>query len=94
MDENPVNFKNVSNEGKTYFHHGEIQGKKEVKVIISFLMIHCLYKSTQIDNTLISCLFNVHVLNVSYTNVKIHIKIVLCVIDRARSRGREAFRKP
>lgn len=44
MDENPVNFKNVSNEGKTYFH-GEIQGKKEVKVIISFLMIHCLYKS-------------------------------------------------
>ena len=49
MDENPVNFRNVSNEEKTYFH-GEIQGKKEVKVIISFLMIHCLYKSTQIPN--------------------------------------------
>lgn len=56
MDENPVNFRNVSNEEKTYFH-GEIQGKKEVKVIISFLMIHCLYKSTQIDNALISCLY-------------------------------------
>ena len=35
MDENPVNFRNVSNEGKTYFQ-GEIQGEKEVKVIISF----------------------------------------------------------
>ena len=35
MDENPVNFRNVSNEGKTHFQ-GEIQGGKEVVIIISF----------------------------------------------------------
>ena len=36
MDDNPVNFRNVSNEGKKTYFQGEIQVEKEVKVIISF----------------------------------------------------------
>ena len=81
MDENPVNFRNVSNEGKTYFQ-GEIQGEKEVKVIISFWWF-IVYITSQIDNALISCssTTKMYLVRIQY------IQIVLCVIDRARSRG-------
>ena len=83
MDDNPVNFRNVSNEGKTYFQGEKFKGKRGQSYHF-FLMIHCLYKATsQIDNALISCssTTKMYLVRIQY------IQIVLCVIDRARSRG-------
>ena len=40
MDENPVNFRNVSNEGKTYFRE-KFKGKKRSK--LSFLFDDSLF---------------------------------------------------
>ena len=47
MDEYPVNFRNVSNEGKTYFQ-GEIQGEKRSK--LSFLFDDSLFIQGNVAN--------------------------------------------